>query len=305
MFEHLISHAPESAPIERLESIRRFTNDWEADASVRLRQGDVAVLETYAAQGRIHSAVSAADGCGQLLERWAELRQAGRDVMMVAATNESAAELNAAAQQSRIDAGELDPTAAVTLSHGEWALIGDEIQTRRNDRTLTTDTGSTVKNRQHWTIEDIGPDGSLTVVNDSGRTTLPRSYVPDSTSLAYASTAMAAQGRTVDESLVLVDGPVDAAGVYVPMTRGRDANDIWVVTDPTSPADAIDKLADALERRWIDQPAIEHFSDTFGRTSIDQPAIEHRDEALDPPWIGEHPIDLRDDDDVSIGGFAL
>lgn len=69
---------------------------------------------------------------------------------------------------------------------------------------------------------------------------------------------MAGHGRTVDHSLVLVDGPIDAAGLYVPMTRGRHGNEVWVVTDPTSPADALDVLADALHRRWVDEPAIDH-----------------------------------------------
>ncbi len=45
------------------------------------------------------------------------------------------------------------------------------------------------------------------------------------------------------------------------MTRGRDGNDVWVVTNPDSPADAIDVLADVMERRWIDEPAIEHLQD--------------------------------------------
>ena len=42
------------------------------------------------------------------------------------------------------------------------------------------------------------------------------------------------------------------------MTRGRQGNQVWVVTDPTSPAEAIDVLADAIQRRWVDDPAIEH-----------------------------------------------
>jgi hypothetical protein len=54
-----------------------------------------------------------------------------------------------------------------------------------------------------------------------------------------------------------VDGPIDAAGLYVPMTRGRDGNDVWVVTDPGSPSDPIDVLADVMHRRWIDEPAID------------------------------------------------
>jgi len=80
---------------------------------------------------------------------------------------------------------------------------------------------------------------------------------------------VAGQGRTVDHSLVLVDGPIDAAGLYVPMTRGRVGNDVWVVADPTSPADAIDVLADVMQRRWIDEPAIEH-ADPAGIGSIDR-----------------------------------
>lgn len=40
------------------------------------------------------------------------------------------------------------------------------------------------------------------------------------------------------------------------MTRGRDGNDVWVVTDPASPADAVDLLAEVMERRWSDEPAI-------------------------------------------------
>jgi len=83
--------------------------------------------------------------------------------------------------------------------------------------------------------------------------TLPPDYVSESVTLGYASTAMAGQSRTVDHSLVLVDGPIDAAGLYVPMTRGRDGNDVWVVTDPDSQADAVDLLAEGhaatLDRR--------------------------------------------------------
>ena len=133
------------------------------------------------------------------------------------------------------------------------------MQSCRNDRSLATDLGVTVKNRHRWTVEDVGADGSITVTDaDRGRVTLPADYAASALTLAYASTAVAGQGRTVDHSLVLVDGPIDAAGLYVPMTRGRVGNDVWVVADPTSPADAIDVLADVMQRRWIDEPAIEH-----------------------------------------------
>lgn len=76
-----------------------------------------------------------------------------------------------------------------------------------------------MKNRHRWVVDEVGSDGSLTLVDEErGRVTLPRGYVTDAVTLGNASTAMAGQGRTVDHSLVLVDGPIDAAGLYVPMT---------------------------------------------------------------------------------------
>lgn len=260
MFRHLIAHAPDGATIEHLERVHRFAADWEADASLRLRRGDVSALDEYDEHERIHTAITARDGRRQVVSRWWELRSDGRDVAMFTATNESATELNRAAQKLRLAAGEVvQAVRRVSLADGTRALIGDEVQTRQNDRSLVTDAGVTVKNRQRWTIDQVGTDGSITVVDDErGRVTLPRAYAETSLTLGYASTAMAGQGRTVDDSLLLVDGTIDAAGLYVPMTRGRDSNDVWVVLDPASPADAIDVLTDTLQRRWVDEPAIEH-----------------------------------------------
>ena len=138
---------------------------------------------------------------------------------MLAASNESAAELNHTAQRLRLDAGEVvRPVHAGALADGSPALIGDEVQTRRNDRSLVADGGVTVKNRHRWILEEVGADGSVTFTDaDRGRVMLPADYVADALTLAYASTAMAGQGRTVDHSLVLVDGPIDAAGLYVPV----------------------------------------------------------------------------------------
>jgi conjugative relaxase-like TrwC/TraI family protein len=263
MFNHLIEHAPDGAAVEHLERVHRFAAEWEADASLRLRHGDVTALDDYNEHGRIHAALTAANGRRQVVGRWWEHRCDGSDVVMLAATNESVTELNRAAQRLRLDAGEVvRPIHRMTLADGARGLIGDEVQTRRNDRSLITDTGSTVKNRHRWVVDEVGSDGSLTVVDEErGRVTLPRAYVADAVTLAYASTAMAGQGRTVDHSLVLVDGPVDAAGLYVPMTRGREGNDVWVVTDPNSPADRVEVLAEVMHRRWLDTPAIDHATD--------------------------------------------
>src|SRR3546814_14466194 len=52
MFQHLIEHAPDGAAVEHLERVHRFDAEWEAAASLRLRQGDATALDDYDAHGR-------------------------------------------------------------------------------------------------------------------------------------------------------------------------------------------------------------------------------------------------------------
>ena len=136
----------------------------------------------------------------------------------------------------------------------ERMLVGDEVVTRRNDRTLRTDRGLMVKNRDHWTITTIHPDHSVTVTGRTGTIRLPADYVAEHLELGYAQTSHATQGRTVDTALLLVDTPTDSRGVYTPMTRGREANHAYVVVEDNQTA--LDVLTQAIARDWIDQPAV-------------------------------------------------
>jgi ATP-dependent exoDNAse (exonuclease V) alpha subunit len=88
-----------------------------------------------------------------------------------------------------------------------------------------------------------------------GRCALPAGYVERHIELAYAETVHAAQGRTVEQSLLLVDGPTDGAAIYVGLTRGREANTAYITTDPeVSP---VEVLGEAISRSWVDRPAVE------------------------------------------------
>ncbi len=86
---------------------------------------------------------------------------------------------------------------------------------------------------------------------------MPAEYVAADVSLAYASTAHGAQGRTVDVGHVLLTPGMDRAGAYVGLTRGREGNTAWAVTMSASPDDpqltARGLLARALAER--DAPA--------------------------------------------------
>jgi conjugative relaxase-like TrwC/TraI family protein len=248
MFAHLV----DTYGAIELDRIHRFTHQWERDASLRLRTGDPSVLAEYARHGRLHGGTTEDMEAG-ILTAWAATRARGEEVAMMANTTDTVHRLNQAAQQARITLGELDPTGPRLRAGDRQLLVGDQVVTRRNDRTLRTERGVMVKNRDHWTIDTIHPEGTVTVTGRTGRVRLPAPYVAQHLELGYAQTAHATQGRTVDTALVLIDAPTDTAGVYTPMTRGRVANHAYVVTDDNRAA--IDVLTRDLARHWIDRPA--------------------------------------------------
>ena len=292
MFAHLIDT---HGAIE-LDQVHRFANRWERDASLRLRNGDAGVLVEYDRQGRLH------DGTHdqmetEILDAWSEARSRGESVALMANTVDTVTRLNQAAQQVRIGDGELDPTAP-GLSVGEQRLlVGDEVVTRRNDRTLRTDRGMMVKNRDHWTIETIHHDKTVTLTGRTGTIPVPAGYAAEHVELGYAQTSHATQGRTVDTGLLLVDTPTDSRGVYTPMTRGRDANHAYVVTDENRTA--VDVLTQAVARDWIDQPTIprRHQPETRHQDPPRWPQrLEHHNTGAEPGRVAELDQERTNDD---------
>ncbi|MGB5433636.1 MAG: MobF family relaxase [Acidimicrobiia bacterium] len=292
MFAHLVDTY---GGIE-LDQVHRFRHDWERQASLRLRTGDPGVLAEYETRGRLH------DGTRDQMETetitaWQQARSRGETVALMANTTDTVDRLNRLAQHTRIMLGELDADAP-SMRVGEGRMLeGDEVVTRRNDRTLRTDRGLIVKNRDHWTIETIHPDHSATITGRTGTIRLPTEYVAEHVELGYAQTSQATQGRTVDTALLLVDTPTDSRGVYTPMTRGRNTNHAYVVVDDNQTA--VDVLAQAITRDWIDQPAITR------RTQLEiwQPAPPmwpslqaHHDTVAEPDQEPTHGASAGDDD---------
>ena len=213
-------------PIE-LDRVHRFTHHWERDATLRLRAGDPDIADLYQEQGRLHG------GTPDAIERaavaaWWSHRQAGETVALTAPTNDTVDRLNQRAQQQRVRAGELDPDGRHVDLGTVRLYVGDEIATRRNDRHLVTDRGEMIRNRAQWTITAIHPDHSLTATGRHGHVHLPARYVADHVELAYATTATAAQGRTVDHALLVVDRPCDVRNLYVGMSRGTESNHAYL-----------------------------------------------------------------------------
>ena len=235
-----------------LDRVHRFDNEWERDASLRLRRGDVTVAEVYEAHGRLH--------CGTLnqMERasvaaWWERRHAGRTGLLMSPTNEAVERLNHRCQQTRINAGEIDPTGRHIAVGAYKVHAGDEIATRQNDRRLTTDRGEMVRNRAVWTVDNIHPDRSITATGHNGTIRLPAAYVVEHVELAYARTVMGAQGRNVQGGVSFYEKPTDVRNLYVAMTRGTGMNEAFMVV--SGEQTAVDVFAQSIVTDWIDVPA--------------------------------------------------
>lgn len=235
-----------------LDRVHRFDNDWEREASLLLRRGDVEAAERYNEHGRLHG------GTVQQMERasveqWWSHRHASRPTLLMTPTNEVVERLNQRCQQLRKSVGEIDPNDRRVTAGSYRIFVGDEIATRQNDRHLVTDRGVTVKNRAVWIVDDVHADGSLTASGSQGTVRLPPSYVADHVDLAYATTGMGGQGRTVCGGILFIDKPTDVRHLYVPMTRGTAINEAFIATQGEQTA--LDVFTQCLTADWIDEPA--------------------------------------------------
>jgi conjugative relaxase-like TrwC/TraI family protein len=239
-----------------LARIHRFTHVWEADASLQLRTGQASALDTYLDRGRIRPGPIDAH-LAAIAERWSVLTGDGMSVAVTASSNAHVDALNAAIQRARRDRGELQHDAA-PIAGGENAHVGEIVVTRRNARQLITAAGQPVRNRETWTVAGISPDGSLCLAGRHGQAavTVPPEYATEHVRLGYAATEHGHQGDTVDVGIALVTSASTHRGLYVAMTRGREANELHVVTADTDIVHARDVLEGILTHDRADEPTI-------------------------------------------------
>ncbi len=243
-----------STSTHELATIHRFTKRWEQAASLQLRRAEPAALDRYFDHDRVEAG-SFPTLRVDVARQWIEHHDAGRLVAVVAEINAHVDALNLAIQAGRRDFGHLGRSAAGIAGH-EQASVGDHVVTRHNDRTLRTDRGQPVRNRDRWIVESIGRDGSLTVAHQRGEGTvkLPADYVREHVRLGYAATAHGNQGDTVDIGLTVVTAATSHRSLYVGATRGRHENRLLVVADDLD--EARDVLEQVLTNERADVPAV-------------------------------------------------
>ncbi|HAQ59482.1 MAG TPA: hypothetical protein DCR63_03255 [Microbacterium sp.] len=237
--------ARRSGAVVELTAIHRFRDRTYAALSLRLRDPESkdaarAVADELADRGHVRRVTSDDAARDALTDAWFRWSAEHKRVALVTATNDQADAVNHAIQQRRVECGQLTCRRVAIGRDQQRILEGDVVQTRRNDREAGVD------NRAIWTVARITPDRlELVSLSDSGDVRhVSCEYVADHVNLAYASTVHGIQGETTDASVV---GPgVDAAGLYVGLTRGRQANEVLVVEK--SDAAARETLADTMIR---------------------------------------------------------
>jgi hypothetical protein len=252
----------------RLHEVRRFQAQWEREASVRLRDGDPAVVAAYDRHGRIRGADEEA-AYDRAASMWLADHLRGKDVLLLAGSNAEAAELSRRVQARLAAMGAVGSPQAV-LSDGNRAGTGDLVRARLN---AGIDAGGRkLTNRDTLKIAGWrGPDAEVWRQRPDGTWTgpfrVPRSYLARHAELGYGGNVHVAQGRTVDTAHLLVTGTLSRQALYVGMTRGRRANTAHVVTGKTAPAGhkpyqqaaPESVLADVLQRDGDDLSATEQF----------------------------------------------
>ena len=267
----LLAHA---GPTAELNRVYRFVDPAEAEATLRLRRGDVSALGFYEAAGRLTDG-SRESMIDEIYDGWSADMVAGRVSLMVSASSAEVAALSARARRDRIAVGAAQGDGQV-LHDGNQAGTGDLIVTRENQRTLTVCGGKDfVKNGDIWRVTRRHTNGDLTVRHHDhgGSVRLPTSYVAKNVELGYATTVHRAQGLTVDAAHVLVDKTMTRESLYVALSRGRASNRAYVVTDealdvdlhaPPGPRlDALDVLRGVLARESSERSATETISATL------------------------------------------
>lgn len=227
MFAELVTDP--DIPTHHLTELHRFTQRWEANASLQLRQRDPRAVDPYERHGRLHAHRDLDTAIDRLARHAARLHTADVDALVLTHTRTATDRLNTAITGHLLDSGHLDPNAAFDIA-GRRFYPGQQVMARRNDRRihLTADPDDFVRNGDRYTIHGPHPLGGLTVITRHGTIApIPASYIAAGhLEVAYASTIHAAQGATVDETHTLATDTMGADALYVAMTRGRHSNHV-------------------------------------------------------------------------------
>lgn len=251
-----------------LTRIYRFHDAHEARVTQDLRDGvknpdgTYKAVSEYETLGRIRTADDVQEAA--YTATLTDIEQ-GKTTLIIAATNETVADINRRfttdlQAQGVVDA---DPARHVTLSDNVSYGVGDVICTRVVDRSKIVSDESFIRNGDLWTLTHVtmsgkgataGPESvTLTRKEDpNAHISVPVDWLKENAEGGYASTIHRAQGMTVDVARLIIplNTPLNRESLYVGMSRARALNEAWVQT-PDLEATAGDMNPSLDITRWI------------------------------------------------------
>jgi conjugative relaxase-like TrwC/TraI family protein len=266
-----------------LDQVHRFHHEWEAQASLRLRDGDRTVIDTYNDAGRLHTVTDPDQAATAVFAHWQNARADGSEVMMLARTRDDVDQLNTLAKKAAQQAGQ---------SHGPQVVVGDKsfqagdvIRTRRNNRSITL--GEThVRNGDRYTILATTQDAGLLVDDITGRgsTMLPSNYVAEHVEHGWATTIDGAQGATTDIAILLARPGIDREHLYVGLTRGREENHAYLAP-PVDDDHAQPPASESSARQMLQAALARSGSNDAAHTLLDRAYTANRPPLPSAPAI--------------------
>ena len=226
--------------VELTENVRQ-EHEWERTALAELRDGSVdRAVAMYEQRGRINIAATTDDTIHRAVENWyCDVQDIGdpAEVLLIGHRNTTVDQLNRHARNLVAGAGLLDgPTLDV-----------DDRTFQAGDRVVC------LKNRARLGVLN-GDLASITAIDADRRTvtlrldrtdqavTVPHRYLDDGhLDWGYAVTGHKAQGATARRAHTVAGDGVDREWVYVAMSRGQEANTIYL-TDPELTNDECEHL---------------------------------------------------------------
>ena len=228
----------------QLTEVHRFHEPWEGPASLRLRDGDTSVDAEYTGHGRTREGTQD-DMRRQAVDRWLADHLAGKQALLVASDNATAAELAAQARDRLIGLGRVADRADVVLGRdSNEASVGDLVIARANAKDIDAG-GEPLANRHvlildGWTGDGDSRQATVRRQTADGWTApfnVPASYLEREGQLGYAGNTHIAQARTVDTCHEIVTDATVSESQYVGATRGRELNMRYTVTNRPAQAD--------------------------------------------------------------------
>ncbi len=227
--------------VELTENVRQGQG-WERTALTELREGSVSrAVAMYNRRGKISVAPTDDDTIGQAVDAWyRDVQEVGdpAQVLLIGHRNTTVDELNQRARTLVAEAGLLKgPTLK---AQGRDFQTGDRVVCLKNRDRLG------VLNGDLATITGIDTERRTVTIRldrDGRSANVPHWYLDDGhLDWGYALTGHKAQGATARRAHTVASDGVDREWIYVTMSRGREANTIYL-TNPDMSQEECEHLA--------------------------------------------------------------